>query len=163
MSVNNVGPPHRDTGCSYTNSCLKCDLILCRYEFGEGASALKTAIALTERVANEKTRRYEMSVRVNPKAIDLGIKVAKEHNVTVTAMISAIRTPDVVTARFQWEREMRDVLDLTLKEIGLIVGGRDHSTIIYGLLRAEGNSAKKVQTAMRHGESAGLHASKVSA
>ena len=121
---------HKDTGCSYTNSCLKCDLILCRYE--EGYS-LASVIALTKNVVVEQRRREELAREsVIEEAKEIMLEVAEKYGVTVYQLTSSSRTKHVVKPRWEVMRRLRDELDLTLDAIGRVVH-RDHSTVLYGL------------------------------
>ena len=56
--------------------------------------------------------------------------VATETHVTVDMILSKCREKELVDARNIYSKIMKDRFDFPLKEIGNILGGRDHTTII---------------------------------
>lgn len=56
--------------------------------------------------------------------------VAKETLVSTAMVISKCREKELVDARNIYSKIMKDRYDIPLKEIGNILGGRDHTTII---------------------------------
>ena len=68
---------------------------------------------------------------------DLLDEVAKEHMVDVEAMRGRSRFAPLVRARDCAAMRLRSELNLPLKAIGFHLGGRDHSTIITAVKRAE--------------------------
>jgi chromosomal replication initiator protein len=65
--------------------------------------------------------------------------VAKEHVVDVKAIRGRSQIAHIVRARDCAAMRLRRDLDLHLKTIGFYLGGRDHSTILTAIRRAERN------------------------
>lgn len=61
------------------------------------------------------------------------VECAVEHGVTYADIVGPSRQHDFVAARSCSIRRLRAELGLPLKTIGLLLGYRDHSTIIYHL------------------------------
>lgn len=75
--------------------------------------------------------------RLNPtREVAMAIidEVAEEHLLSPAVMIGPSRLPSVVAARDCAARRLR-IEGFMLKEIGLLLGGRDHSTIVHALRR----------------------------
>ena len=71
-------------------------------------------------------------------AIRIVKETAKRHGVKKGDIVGPNRGNRVVRARFEAEYRMKDELDMTLKAIGFVLGGRHHSTIIHGIQRHNG-------------------------
>ncbi len=69
---------------------------------------------------------------------DILDRVADVFGVTLADLTGPRRTPDLVQARFAAAYALRGhCQDMPLCAIGAVLGGRDHSTIINALRRAE--------------------------
>jgi chromosomal replication initiator protein len=68
---------------------------------------------------------------------DVREAVAREWRVEVRALTSSSRTKDLTVPRQVAMYLMREILDLSLKEIGSHFGGRDHSTVIHSIRKIE--------------------------
>ncbi len=69
---------------------------------------------------------------------DILCRAANVFGVTIADLIGPRRTPDLVQARFAAAYALRrHCQDMPLCAIGAVLGGRDHSTIINALRRAE--------------------------
>ena len=66
-------------------------------------------------------------------------KVSQYYGISVDNMTSKNRKKEIITARNVSMFIMRDMLDTTLKDIGIHFGGKDHSTIINGCNNVEKN------------------------
>ena len=60
-------------------------------------------------------------------------EVAQEHVVSVAALVGPSRRATIVAARACAIWRMRKEENLALKQIGLLLGNRDHSTILHHL------------------------------
>jgi len=60
-------------------------------------------------------------------------EVSAKHNIPIETMRGKSRKMETVRARHEAMKRLRDELHLSLKSIGEILGGRDHSTIHYAL------------------------------
>ncbi len=69
--------------------------------------------------------------------------VAGEFHVSVTEMTSPRRTARIVEARQAAILLCREMTDLSLEAIGVRMGGRDHSTVVYSLDRAVGRKERE--------------------
>ena len=124
---------HPDKGCSYHPKCLTCPLALCRYEEGYD---LTKAIILTKKIDEEKARRAHLGSQAEAAAAEAIIAmVAKDHGITVRELRNRRRYSHLCAARYEAYHRLRQ-MDMTLKRIGLVMGGRDHATILYGLRQA---------------------------
>jgi chromosomal replication initiator protein len=77
----------------------------------------------------------EMVRRMTPERIR--DRVAREWSVTVEGLVSKKRTKDLTVPRQVAMFLIRDILELSLVEIGKLFGGRDHSTVIHSLNKVE--------------------------
>jgi chromosomal replication initiator protein len=68
-------------------------------------------------------------------ATQVARRVAAEWGVTPEALSSKRRTREVVEPRQVAMHLCREILGMTLADIGAVFGGRDHSTVIHGLER----------------------------
>jgi chromosomal replication initiator protein len=75
--------------------------------------------------------------------------VAKEWGVTAEGLRSKTRTKNLTVPRQVAMFLMREMLGLQLVEIGATFGGRDHSTVIHSLERANAMIAEEPSTAQR--------------
>jgi chromosomal replication initiator protein len=75
------------------------------------------------------------AVEVTPELIR--DRVAREWGVSVDGLTSKRRTKDLTVPRQVAMYMMRELLDLSLVEIGNHFGGRDHSTVIHAVNRVE--------------------------
>jgi chromosomal replication initiator protein len=64
-------------------------------------------------------------------------RVAAEWGVTPEALSSKRRTREIVEPRQVAMHLCREILGMTLSDIGAAFGGRDHSTVIHGLERVQ--------------------------
>ncbi len=75
--------------------------------------------------------------------------VAKEWGVTAEGLRSKTRTKNLTVPRQVAMLLMREMLGMQLVEIGATFGGRDHSTVIHSLERANAMIAEEPSTAQR--------------
>ena len=75
---------------------------------------------MTQQFAREKAQRIVEDV-------------AREHGLTVADVCGDDREAHIVTARAQAIRRVERETQLTLKQIGHLFGGLDHSTVIHHL------------------------------
>jgi chromosomal replication initiator protein len=68
-------------------------------------------------------------------------RVAQEWGVTPEALASKRRTKEIVGPRQVAMHLCREILGMTLADIGAAFGGRDHSTVIHGLEKVQGEMA----------------------
>jgi chromosomal replication initiation ATPase DnaA len=61
--------------------------------------------------------------------------VAARHRLTVEEIVSPCRKREFVRARAEIAHRLYRTTDLTLREIGCLLGGRDHSSISYLVAR----------------------------
>ncbi len=107
----------------------------------EGLSApqvydLTKAIILTKKIDEEKARRAHLGSQAEAAAAEAIIAmVAKDHGITVRELRNRRRYSHLCAARYEAYHRLRQ-MDMTLKRIGLVMGGRDHATILYGLRQA---------------------------
>jgi chromosomal replication initiator protein len=64
-------------------------------------------------------------------------KVAEEWGVSVDGLTSKKRTKDLTVPRQVAMYLIRELLDLSLVEVGRMFGGRDHSTVIHAVNKVE--------------------------
>ena len=67
--------------------------------------------------------------------------VALTHYVTTHTLKSRLRTPDVVKARQEAYYLLRQNFDISLAEVGRLLGGRTPSTVTYGYQKVARNLA----------------------
>lgn len=80
-------------------------------------------------------------VREVTEADEILVAVALEHGVGVDRLRGPSRGATLCRARFHAAKMLREA-GYSLKEIGYVLGGRDHSTIIHALKRAESLSVE---------------------
>jgi chromosomal replication initiator protein len=85
------------------------------------------------------SQRREEGQRVSPEAIREA--VSKAWNVSSDGLSSKSRTKDLTVPRQVAMYLIRELLDLPLTRIGGLFGGRDHSTVIHSIRKAEENMA----------------------
>ena len=73
-------------------------------------------------------------------------EVANAHGLKVGDVIGPSRAQHLALARFDAAQRMRDELSMTLESIGVVLGGRDHSTIINMLRRARGETPAEIKS-----------------
>jgi chromosomal replication initiator protein len=73
----------------------------------------------------------------NADAQFIARRVAAEWGVTPEALSSKRRTAEIVEPRQVAMHLCREILGMTLADIGAVFGGRDHSTVIHGLERVQ--------------------------
>ena len=103
-----------------TFKCPYCEASSC-YDLPEGVASRPA----DRRHPTDKSKDY--------KAILAG--VAERHGMTVAAMISRKRQGRFVNARCEAALSLREHTGLSLAEIGFMLGGRDHTTVIHMLER----------------------------
>ena len=64
---------------------------------------------------------------------DLLSMVAEECGVTTSQIVSRIREREIVNGRFMYCAIMNMSFGYTLKTIGKLIGGRDHTTILHSI------------------------------
>jgi chromosomal replication initiator protein len=74
---------------------------------------------------------------VSADAVLIARRVAAEWGVTPEALSSKRRTAEIVEPRQVAMHLCREILGMTLADIGAVFGGRDHSTVIHGLERVK--------------------------
>ena len=74
-------------------------------------------------------------------------RVAKKHGVTVADIRSPSRRPFLVRARQEAAYEIRTQRKLSLPQIAVLLGGRDHTTVLYGIKRHAELLARQAQEA----------------
>ena len=75
--------------------------------------------------------------RTLPSAAAIKLAVADEWNVTPEGLASKRRTRDITRPRQVAMYLMREILDLSLVQIGSYFGDRDHSTVIHSIRKIE--------------------------
>jgi chromosomal replication initiator protein len=76
-------------------------------------------------------------------------RVAAEWGVTPEALASKRRTKEIVEPRQVAMHLCREILRMTLADIGAAFGGRDHSTVIHGLEKVQGEMASNAAFSAR--------------
>lgn len=66
---------------------------------------------------------------------------------TVGDIVSQSQAARIIPTRFRAAKRLRDELNMTLESIGRLLGGRDHSTIIYAIRRANGSTWEEAHSA----------------
>lgn len=122
---------YRDTGCDWFASCFDCPLPKCRFDVDQ-----RTATAMY-RVYKRGLQEDEKVWVSAPKVYGIIEEVCQEHGVTYAQVASPDRHTAFARARMAAAKKLRTETDLTLKAIGLVLGHRDHSTIISAVQRAE--------------------------
>jgi hypothetical protein len=74
---------------------------------------------------------------IEPVVRAVAESVAARHGVSVEAMIRGERFRRTVRARHEWWRLVKDTWDLSYPETGRVVGGVDHTSIMYALRASE--------------------------
>lgn len=79
--------------------------------------------------------RYLDQRPISPKdrAFSIVRQVAAEHNIPIADLLSNARLPHLVRARSVLYWRMRRQTHWSLPKIGRFCGGRDHTTVLYGL------------------------------
>jgi len=72
-------------------------------------------------------------------------RVARKHDVTVSDIRGSSRRPHLVRARQEAAYEIRTQRKLSLPQIATLLGGRDHTTVLYGIKRHAALLAKQAQ------------------
>ena len=100
-------------------------------------AALKSR-PVTLDLAREALPRKAQSTHPSNATVTLvAQRVAAEWGVTPEALASKRRTKEVVEPRQVAMHLCREILGMTLADIGAVFGGRDHSTVIHGLERVQ--------------------------
>lgn len=88
-----------------------------------------------KRSGKDITEDVELFLEINrPASSNIIIQIVSEvTGVSVNAIKSRVRKQEYVFARAIICKMFRDFTHLTLKQIGLELGGRDHSTVIHGI------------------------------
>lgn len=85
--------------------------------------------ALLERIANTRVLASPLLGHRIARA------VAKAHGLTFREMLSKRRAVRLVRARQHAMWEIKEHANLSLPQIGIILGGLDHTTVLYGIRR----------------------------
>jgi hypothetical protein len=71
--------------------------------------------------------------------------VAQKHRLRVSDLTSAIRQQHVIPARFEACYEIRRLTTLSLPQIGKLMGGRDHTTVLHSIkMHAQRNGLRRL-------------------
>ncbi len=128
-----IGWVYPDNGCpDVSDSCFTCPLPICRYDVPGGLPVLLRAIRRREELRARARKQQGTSVY----AAQIIAEEAALGNCTALDVIGPSRRQEHVEARDKAARRMRDS-GMILKQIGLELGGRDHSTIIHSLYKAD--------------------------
>jgi len=92
----------------------------------EGELRLSKALMIQAEAANRQQR-----------ALDEVDAVCLLYGVTETQLKSRVRTRAIAEPRHELMRRLRNEHGWMFKEIGFLLGGRDHTTIIHGVRAAE--------------------------
>lgn len=68
-------------------------------------------------------------------------EVCKKHDISKGNMMSRRRRQDLVAARFEAYYRLSEETTLSLPQIGRLMGGRDHTTVLYGIRIHQGRLA----------------------
>jgi chromosomal replication initiator protein len=101
-------------------------------------SALKSRPVTLDLVREALPSLMAPSTRASGASADAAVmarRVAAEWGVTPEALASKRRTAEIVEPRQVAMHLCREILGMTLADIGAAFGGRDHSTVIHGLER----------------------------
>jgi chromosomal replication initiator protein len=98
-------------------------------------SALKSRPVTLDLAREALPQRPPVERHSNANATLIAQRVAAEWGVTPEALASKRRTKEVVEPRQVAMHLCREILGMTLTDIGAAFGGRDHSTVIHGLER----------------------------
>jgi chromosomal replication initiator protein len=118
-------------------------------------------VEVAREALRDKLRNSDNTIEVSSRISVLSIQtaVAKEWGVTVEGLRSKVRTKTLTVPRQAAMFLIRELLGLQLVEIGNAFGGRDHSTVIHSLeraqqqLTADSQFQTKIQRLRRHLES----------
>ena len=104
-------------------------------------------LSLAEKALRGMLRsREEERSRLSPEQIRDA--VAREWGVSPSGLISKRRTKDLTVPRQVAMYLIRELLDLSLVEVGGLFGGRDHSTVIHSIRKVE--DAVNSDSSVRH-------------
>ena len=102
-------------------------------------AALEARIARLEAVVGALTRPALKSCKAMPerskKVRQIIAEVAAEYGVPASAIVGDSRLSAVTVPRQEAMRRAKDA-GLTLAQIGRLMGGRDHTTVMHGIKRA---------------------------
>ncbi len=90
-------------------------------------------IEMAKRVLHDAIRNTERNITIN----DIQKKVAERFQVSITDMKSKKRTQNLVQPRHIGMYMTRQLTPLSFPEIGLLFGGKDHSTVIHACKQIE--------------------------
>jgi chromosomal replication initiator protein len=106
-------------------------------------------IELAREALRDKLRPMSASGAAGLTSYTIQDMVAKEWGVTAEGLRSKTRTKNLTVPRQVAMFLMREMLGMQLVEIGATFGGRDHSTVIHSLERANAMIAEEPATAQR--------------
>ena len=111
---------HIRCGCEYALCCLSCPLEACKFD---------------QRPTNVLTARGQRGAHwtPTPEPAEIIAAAAERRGIEVETLRGPRRTRPLVAARREAIRELRARTDLTYGAIGALLGGRDHTTILYAL------------------------------
>lgn len=79
-------------------------------------------------------------------------EVCKKHQVTIPELKGIRRSRQFVIARHEASYRLSKETTLTLGQIGILVGGRDHTTILHGIRKHEAKLRGEVYVMPRYGK-----------
>lgn len=85
-----------------------------------------------------------------PKWRGIALEVCKKHGIKFTDLCSDRRDRKAVSARHEAAYRMRNETTLSLPQIGKRLGGKDHTSILYGINRHEARLAGEVYHKKRY-------------
>ena len=122
LSLDHIDPDGGDEDSNLVTSCISCN--------ARKGSRTPEAWALS-------APRRRRGAQQEPDPAQILEQVARRNGLKVSALSAPDRTAFFVTARAEAARRLRDECGLSLKHIGRLLGGRDHSTIIHLLKKSE--------------------------
>jgi len=75
------------------------------------------------------------------------LEEAEASGLTVGDIVGPSRVARIIPTRHRTAKRLYDELDMKLTSIGRLLGGRDHSTIIYAIRRANGATWEEAHSA----------------
>ena len=104
---------------------------------------------LADRIADPMPARKELSRGAQIRAVIFG--VADSYGLTVDDLKGPSRQSLIVLARHEAFWRLRHEFALSYPAIGQLMGGKDHSTVIYGVREHEKTTARLAERVRRSG------------